>query len=65
MPYVTSVVVQQAPEAAIDPDPDVEPDLSIDTPADPALFESLTDTENKKRQEDKKKKEETQKKEEE
>ena len=49
MPYVPSTTTQRQPQAGADPDPDVEPDLSIDVPADPALFESLTETEEKKR----------------
>ena len=65
MPYVPSTTTQRQPQAGADPDPDVEPDLSIDVPADPALFESLTETEEKKREEGEEKKEETQKKKEE
>jgi len=62
IPYVPSIATQRPPQTGADPDSDMEPDLSIDIPADPALFESLTETENKNRQE---KKEKTHKKKEE
>lgn len=54
MPYVPSRATQPPPQAGADSDIDTEPELLIDAPADPALFESQTEMETEKEEEDSK-----------